>query len=412
MSSNPTAANKTSTMPFFGLAPFLRLNIGGTDLKPLAQKMLAQTTVDVDDANLWMNLSTITMCLGDRDAGLTLQAKALELSRLYHIAAAQQPAKLRLLMLMAPGDLAANTPLDCLLEDSDINLDLYYLSPDAPHDMSLPEHDVLIVGLSELDEHRGMLRSLEQSLAQWPKPVINAPQHIASTGRDVASELLQHVPGLLIPPTLQVSRAQLQAIATGSVLLPELFAGCDFPVILRPVGSHAGRDLDKIEDPKAVSAYLARVHELDFFLSPFIDYSGPDGLFRKYRVALIQGQAFACHMAVSSHWMVHYVNAGMYEDAQKREEEALFMLHFDDFLLRHGDALKAISQRTQLDYLCIDCAQTPQGELLVFEIDHAMVVHAMDSEQLFPHKQTHMLKVKLAFRELVLRLHAQSTTHP
>jgi glutathione synthase/RimK-type ligase-like ATP-grasp enzyme len=253
-----------------------------------------------------------------------------------------------------------------------------------------------------------MLQSLEQTLAHWPKPVINAPQHIASAGRDVASELLQQVPGLLIPPTLQVSRAQLQAIAAGAALLPELFEGCDFPVILRPVGSHAGRDLDQIKDPQAVSAYLARVHESDFFLSRFIDYSGQDGLFRKYRIALIQGKAFACHMAVSSHWMVHYVNAGMYEDAQKRAEEALFMLQFDDFLLRHGEALQAISQRTQLDYLCIDCAQTPQGELLVFEIDHAMVVHAMDSEQLFPHKQTHMIKVKLAFRDLLLRLHTES----
>ena len=43
----------------------------------------------------------------------------------------------------------------------------------------------------------------------------------------------------------------------------------------------------------------------------------------------------------------------------------------------------------------------------MFEIDHAMVVHAMDSEQLFPHKQTHMLKVKTAFRELLRRLHGE-----
>lgn len=400
--------NRTlSATPFVGLAPFLRLNLAGTDLQPMAQQMLAQTAIDVDDANLWMNLSTVAMCLGQRDAGLTFQARALELSRLYHIAAAQQPAKLRLLMLMAPGDLATNTPLDCLLENSDIDLDLYYLSPDAPLDLRLPEHDVLIVGLSELDEHRHMLASLEQALAQWPRPVVNAPQHIPSTGRDRASELLQDVPGLLIPPTLHVSRAQLQAIASGEARLPELFEGCDFPVILRPVGSHGGHDLDKIEGPQAIAAYLARVHEEKFFLSRFIDYSGQDGLFRKFRIALIQDQAFACHMAVSSHWMVHYVNAGMYEDAQKRAEEAQFMVRFDDFLQRHGEALQAISERTRLDYLCIDCAQTAGGELLVFEIDHAMVVHAMDSEQLFPHKQTHMLKVKDAFRAMLLRLHCE-----
>jgi glutathione synthase/RimK-type ligase-like ATP-grasp enzyme len=384
------------------------MSISGADLQATAQEMLAQTANDQDNANLWMNLSTVTLCLGHRDAGLALQATALELSRVYHLAAAQQPAQLRLLMLMAPGDLAANTPLDCLLENSDIDLDLYYLSPNAALPPTLPEHDVLIVGLSELDEHRHMLDSLEQALAHWPRPVINAPQYIPNTGRSRASELLQHAPGLLIPPTMQISRSELQAIASGAVRLPEQFDDCDFPVILRPMGSHAGRDLEKIDAAQGVATYLEHVHESDFFLSRFIDYSDPDGLFRKFRIALIDGQSFACHMAVSSHWMVHYVNAGMYEDAQKRAEEAQFMQCFDEFFVRHSEALKTIAQRTQLDYLCIDCAQTPSGELLVFEIDHAMVVHAMDSEQLFPHKQTHMLKVKTAFRELLLRLQAAS----
>ena len=146
--------------------------------------------------------------------------------------------------------------------------------------------------------------------------------------------------------------------------------------------------------------------DAEFFVSRFIDYSGKDGLFRKYRVALIDGGAFACHMGVSSHWMVHYLNAGMYEDAQKRGEEAHFMETFDDFSQRHRQALKAIYERTKLDYLCIDCAETLDGELLIFEVDHCMVVHAMDLEDLFPYKQVHMQKVKTAFRDYLFRLKA------
>ena len=68
------------------------------------------------------------------------------------------------------------------------------------------------------------------------------------------------------------------------------------------------------------------------------------------------------------------------------------------------EALEAIYQRTLLDYLCIDCAETRDGQLLVFEIDHAMVVHAMDPEDLFPYKRQHMQKVKYAFRDFLLRL--------
>ena len=102
--------------------------------------------------------------------------------------------------------------------------------------------------------------------------------------------------------------------------------------------------------------------------------------------------------------MIHYVNAGMYEDAKKRDEEAVFMDRYEDFARHHKSALDAIYQRTRLDYLCIDCAETQDGQLFIFEIDHTMVVHAMDPESLFPYKQTHMLKVKTAFRDFLFRL--------
>jgi hypothetical protein len=309
-------------------------------------------------------------------------------------------------MLMAPGDLSANTPLECLLEDSDIDLIFYYVTAGEPLALPIPEHDVLIVALSESDENHAPLAALESALAAWPKPVINPPQHIPSTGRELASTLLQDVPGLLIPPTLRASRDAMEAIATGASRLPDLFQATAFPIIVRPVGSHAGRHLCKIDTPGDVARYLAGVDEAEFFLSRFIDYSGKDGLFRKMRVALIDGAPFACHMGISSNWMIHYLNAGMYEEAWKREEEAGFMACFDVFVQRHRAALAAIWQRTKLDYLCIDCAETPDGQLLVFEIDHAMVVHAMDSEAMFPYKQVHMLKVKAAFRDYLFRLTA------
>ena len=61
--------------------------------------------------------------------------------------------------------------------------------------------------------------------------------------------------------------------------------------------------------------------------------------------------------------------------------------------------------------MCIDCAETHDGELLIFEIDHAMVVHAMDPEDLFPYKQAHMLKVKNAFTDFLYGLSTDKTRH-
>ncbi len=365
--------------------------------------MLAQAAQHPEDAALWMNLSTVMFCLSQYDIGMSIRAQALQLQRIYHLPATLQPAKFRLLLLMVPGDLAANTPLDCLLENSDVELIFYYLSDKMPFAQPIPEHDAVFVALSDSDEYRDTLIFMGKVLASWPRPVINAPQNIPATGRNTASMLLQNAPGLLMPMTFRIARSPLLAIAAGTVRLAELYPGCDFPVILRPYGSQAGIDLERIESPEQISSYLDRVQKQEFFISRFIDYRGADQLYRKYRIVLIDGAAYACHMAISENWMIHYVNAGMYENAQKREEEAAFMEHFQDFAQRHRAALQAVYQRIGLDYLCIDCAQTQDGQLLIFELDHIMVVHAMDPEEQFPYKKIHIQKVQQAFRDFIFR---------
>ena len=406
MTSTQTGTAAEAMMPFLGLAPFLRLNIAAYDLMPYGQEMLVLANERPDDASLWLNLSLVLFCLGQREMGLAVQGQALAAQRIYYLPATQQPARRRLLMLMVAGDLSANTPLDCLLEDSDIDLIFYYVSPGDPLALPIPKHDALLVAISEDDANRELLIALESLLQGWPKPVINAPQHIPAVGREAASALLGDAPGVLIPPTLRASRSQLLSVAQGEAGLAELFADCDFPVIVRPVGSHGGHGLDRIDDTASLVDYLARVDAPDFFLSRFIDYRSADGFYRKMRVALVDGVPFACHMGVSEHWMIHYLNAGMYDEEWKRQDEAAFMAGFGDFARRHQAALDAIYRRSGLDYVCIDCAQTADGELLVFEIDHAMVVHAMDTEAMFPYKQHHMQKVKNAFRDYLLRLTA------
>lgn len=387
---------------FLGLAPFLRMSIAGDECTQIAQELVARAQQTPDDAVLWMNLSTVMLCLQRTELGLTIQEQALAMQQVYTLRSTRHPAKLRLLMLMVPGTLSANVPLDCLLENSDIELIYYYITPQAPFEAPIPEHDLLMVGISATTENLFLLQQLESITNQWPVPVINAPQHIPNSERHTASKLLQNKPGLTIAQAHPVTFATLSAIADGTTALSETLPDTHFPVILRPAGSHGGHGLEKITRQDELAGYLARVQVEDYFLSKFIDYSNEDGQFRKYRISLISGVPYACHMAISSHWMVHYVNAFMYEDQKKREEEADFLNHFEDFAARHQQALKAIYETTQLDYLGIDCSETPEGTLLVFEIDPAMVVHAMDLEVMFPHKQIHMNKVKTACRNLLL----------
>lgn len=80
---------------------------------------------------------------------------------------------------------------------------------------------------------------------------------------------------------------------------------------------------------------------------------------------------------------------------------------FDEtFAQRHAQAFQAINARMGLDYVAMDCAETADGKLLLFEVDTAMVVHALDPVDLFPYKQPVMKKLFDAFRQMLVDRHA------
>jgi hypothetical protein len=233
--------------------------------------------------------------------------------------------------------------------------------------------------------------------------MVNAPDRIARLTRDGAWALLNSVAGVAMPMTARVGRSSLMQIASGELKIEAILENSAFPIIARPLDSHAGEGLAKLDIHTALDSYLDERPEREFFVSPFVDYRGSDGLFRKYRIALIEGLPYACHMGISQHWMIHYVNADMYKNAERRAEEAHFMAHFDEFAIRHDKALRATAERIGLDYVTMDCAEMPDGRLLIFEVGNGMIVHAMDHPDLFPYKRPQMDKVFSAFQMMLRR---------
>jgi glutathione synthase/RimK-type ligase-like ATP-grasp enzyme len=393
--------NPAPLSTLIGVAPLMRQAFMDVDLRPLGAELLARAQADPDDANAVLDFSTVLQLTGERDAALAVQMEAIRINPLFSIPSVHPP-RLRLLAIMGPGDLMSNTPIEFLLEDSDVALDMLFLTLDTEWPETVPDHDVLLVAIAESEANRDLLPLVAQLVANWPRPVINRPEHIAVLSRDGVCAALEGVAGMLLPTTIRTDRGSLGALAAGDIAVGELLPGDEFPLIVRPLGSHAGTDLDKVEDAAALRGYLDRVGGDEFYLSRFVDYSGVDGLFRKYRVVLIAGVPYICHFAISRHWMIHYLNAGMAESADKRRQEAECMLHFDDeFAKRHRTALAEINARIGLDYVGIDCAETADGELLIFEIDNAMIVHGMDPVDKFAYKKPVMQKVFTAFRALL-----------
>ena len=401
-----TPTNASPVLPaqkYLGLATLLRLNLAGTDLQPVLERLIQQATDDPNDSCSLMDAAVIFQFHGNLELALNLQKEALSQRRLYCLPA-KKPVKLRLLALMVPGEIMANVPIECLLEDCDVELNIHYATGAEVDPAEIPEHDVLFVAICETEASRPILQAWLPLLAMWPRPVLNNPLNIERVARDTAAGLLSALPGVVMPPTLRLSRRALSQMTVSGVATNQLQPGLAFPLIVRPVDSHAGNDLYKVNSPAEMIEKLGTMPCDEFFVSPFVDYRSSDGQFRKYRIILIQGQPFACHMGISSHWMIHYLNAGMADSAEKRAEEAAFMADFETgFATRHAVALAAINDGIGLDYLGIDCAETSDGRLLVFEVDHAMVVHAMDPVDVYPYKQPAMQKIFSAFRAMLFK---------
>lgn len=399
-----TKSNGATQSKLIGLAPLMRIAFSGGDLKPLGTELIAYAEAHPHDAHALMNLATVLILLGHRDAALSTQMEALRLQPLYSVPTSREPS-VRLLALMTDGDLMANTPLEFLVEDSDIALDLLYVGAGIPAVEQVPPHDVMFVAVGEADDKNSLLLELQELIQAWPTPVLNAPERITHLGRDRACALLQDAPGVAMPTSGRISRQTLEKIGSGEVAVSSILGGDDFPIIARPLGSHAGHGLRKVLSAEDVPDYLQAVPSEEFYIARFVDYRTPtDGQFRKYRIILIDGKPYISHMGISKHWMIHYLNAGMTDSAEKRAEEARFMQSFDeDFVPRHAIAFAEIFKRLDLDYVGIDCGETQDGKLLIFEVDSDMIVHAMDPVDMFPYKQEPMQKLFAAFRDLLIR---------
>ncbi|HLJ22381.1 MAG TPA: hypothetical protein VKU84_19390 [Stellaceae bacterium] len=388
-----------------GLAALAKRAFDGVDLSPLSSELIRRMIAEPENAAVLMDLATIEHLFGNHGDAQDLQSRALAFQRIYRRPAPRPDQdEIHLLAFMAPGDFMANTPLEFLLEGSGVRLDMLYLVPGAPVPESVPDHDLAFVAVGESDENQMLLRALEPVIRSWPRPVLNAPQRIAQLSREGTWELLRSAPGIAIPRTLRLDRHDLAQLGSGKLAPDDI----RFPIIARPIGSHAGQGLIKLETPAGVAGYLQEHPQAEFYVASFVDYRSADGLFRKYRVALVDGRPFASHMGVSQHWMIHYLNAGMRESAEKRAEEARWMAEFDQaFAPRHARAFEALNERVGLEYFGIDCGETPQGELLIFEADVAMIVHAMDPPDLFPYKRPQMEKVFDAFQALLAKASAR-----
>lgn len=372
-----------------GLAALTRPIFQSKNYNPTVDTLYERIENNPTDAAALLDLGMLHQLLGMQEQGLVIQQDALKLQQ-HFVVSDKENAPIKLLALMQPGTFQENTPIEFLIENTLIQLEILYILPDSPLPKIIPEHDVMIVGIGYTEASHALLERMRPWVAAWKKPVINKPEHILKTSREALKTSLEGATGVFVAGIQRLNRVETATYSK------------HFPILIRPLDSHAGRDLQKIYDNASLLNYIEHVADESFFITEFVDYRKPDGLFYKYRIVLIGGKPYIAHMAMNDHWMIHYLNAGMKEDATKRGSEAQGMASFhSDFAVRHAEAFEQMHQRLGLDYLVMDCGETPNGELFVFEADTIMIVHDMDDEEIYPYKKPAMKVLFDAFAEFV-----------
>ncbi len=338
---------------------------------------------------------------GDLPRALRHQNEALARQRLYVEPSLTAPATRKVLILLTPGPWAANVPLDFVLDRSRATFyKLYLLDERAFDDLArLDDYDLVFNAIAESDEARPCLDLADRLARAQAKPVLNAPAIVRTLSRDGVTARLDGAAGVR---TARICRLDRGDLAPGRIASRLAKAGIAWPFLIRPVMSQAGVDLAKVGSPAELESYLAKTVADAFYLSAFVDYRSTDGYFRKYRVIFVAGEAYPCHLAISREWMVHYYNAGMYENAWMRDEERRFLADIRAaFGADQMRALAEIAARIGLDYFGIDCAIMPDGQVLVFEADPAMIVHVMDPIEVFPYKHQYVPRIFQAVMRLI-----------
>lgn len=347
----------------------------------------AALAIDPGDIRANFAMYELLHVKGDLRGAVAFQRRALERQQLLSSIAPEE--RRSILVLCTPGDFQANIPVDFLFDRRTTTVHkLYILNREQLRAVELPRYDIVFNAIAESPESAEALAIASEFMRSQSAPFLNRAERVNATNRVALVE------------TLRNTECRLASIVECS--REDASGTSDFPLIIRPVGSHAGHGLEKIGDAGALAAYLAASDASSFYVSPFIDYSSADGYFRKYRIIFVDGEAYPCHLAISPKWMIHYYNAPMAENAWMRDEEARFLENLGNaFDAKLRTALSDLADAVGLEYFGIDCAIDRDGRLLVFEADPAMLVHTSDPIDLYPYKHRYIPRIYAAVERMI-----------
>jgi Flp pilus assembly protein TadD len=343
-------------------------------------------------------IGALKQLVGDDKAAQAAYAEAARIQPLIKRPAAKSPAEFRVLALYAP--FGGNTPTEYLFQDAFFDTDTLALFAEREYDTaSLGQNIQLVINLvSDADQTEALLPLAADLADRFGLPTVNHPRKVQLTTRDAVAHLLQGIPRCRVPQAVRLKAGADRSEAALKAVLP--FTST---VLARPVGTHGGDDFEKVENLAALSAFLSQRPDHDHYLIEYIDYISADGHFRKYRFIFVDDQILPYHLCIGHDWKLHHINTDMAHQPWMQQEEAAFL---NDSAAMFGPAqhraLREIRRCVGLDYFGIDCGLDASGNVVVFEVNASMLVHARNEG--FLYKTPAVERIKRAYDAMLRRL--------
>lgn len=271
----------------------------------------------------------------------------------------------------------------------------------------LPEHQLVVNAIGDAETSSAALAAAQSVLALTHAPVVNPLEAVLATTRSNNARRLSKLPGVVTPNTATVARELL--IATdAAITLASL--GFEFPLLLRAPGFHGGLHFLRVESPAALPQAVSELPGQEVTVMQYLDARAADGKTRKYRVMFIDGQMYPLHVAISSHWKIHFFTAEMADSVENRAEDAAFLENMADVLRPLAmRALHEIQSALGLDYAGIDFGLNQKGEVLLFEANATMVVNPPEPEERWKYRVAPWRRIQTAVKRMLLD-RARATT--
>lgn len=249
---------------------------------------------------------------------------------------------------------------------NDLPWNLIWIGPASPASTRLAPGPI-INHIADPDICIQALRAASREAERLQRPWFNHPDRIALTTRDHVSRALQGIDGLIVPKVVRCRPVDVAALIAAIDA-----GGLRYPVLIRSAGEHGGKTLVRIDGPEDERAFEASVRAgTDLYVTEFHEFADEDGLYRRYRFAVVGGKPFIKSIIMGAGWNLH-ASSRIWNERTIAQERAIIDGFATDLAPRIRPMTDAIYERLGLDYFGMDCAVRSDGTLVMFEVNANM----------------------------------------